>query len=135
MIESTKKETCTTGECFCEDPEKCKVMNQYKKLVYCNMVCIHNIPIKAKKHIKHHKDWVPLGEEDAYRGICGRDELGIKDFIMTTIHGYYEIAECKFRSNRKIKGHMDFARLLGSDGRPFGGTIPDPVDPGAAYHI
>ena len=29
---------------------------------------------------------------------------------------------------------MDFSKLLQSDGTPYGGIIPGPVDPSSAFH-
>lgn len=126
--------TCSPAGCYCTNPDSCDVLQGFKKLLYCDdYKCLHNIPITAKKIIKHHKDDKPF-EADAYRGVCGRPELGFRNRIVYSMHGKYTVTRCDYRSDKSLSDHMDFSKLLQPDGTPYGGNIPDAVDPGAAFH-
>lgn len=127
---------CGSEGCVCGNPENCDALDRYKKLVYCSVEsCAHNISISPGKFVKHHKDWKALGPDDAYRGICSRLEIGIKENVFSTPSGaYHRPAECRFRSDKKIKGHMDFSRFLNSDGTSQGGNISPGPSGDTVYH-
>ena len=126
---------CGPSGCNCKNSETCTELLQYKKLVYCSVYdCAFNISVQPK-FVKHHRDWKPLGPEDAYKGICGRSEIGISELILKTRDGLYRPAECRFRSDTKIKGHVDFSKFLTrSDGSPHGGNISPSAPGDTAYH-
>tara|TARA_Y100000310_G_scaffold341182_1_gene439534 strand:+ start:19408 stop:19809 length:402 start_codon:yes stop_codon:yes gene_type:complete len=132
---SEQEEKCSSVQCICEDPENCESIQAFKKLVYCNVSeCLWNVPIKTPKVIKHHKGYVPIGDTGSYKGVCKREDVGVGLRVVNTFQTKNKLAECQYRSDKFIAGHIDFAKMLDSSGNPYGGTIPDPVDPGAAFH-
>lgn len=115
------------------NPEDREELQQYKKLVFCKFYdCIWNVKIDGGVHIPHHKDWKPLsdGEADKYIGVCGRPALGLSKVEFEQGNRHEVVAKCDYRSDKGIKGHMDFSRLLQPDGSPYGGTISEPVGSG-----
>ena len=95
-----------------------------------------NVTVKPGKYVKQHSDWKPLtdGDADKIKGVCGRPEVGIRYKNVFSRDGKYKVIQCHLFSDRGLSGHMDFASLLQSDGTPYGGNIPDPVTPDAAFH-
>ena len=135
MVEENKViEECGPTGCYCEDPENCVELQRYKKLIYCDdSQCLWNLPIKTSKQILPHKGYRPIGNDYQYNGICARGDVGLSYREMQSRDGNYKVTRCQVRSDRGISGHMDFAKLLQSDGTAQGGVIPDPVDPGTAF--
>jgi len=133
-----EKRECSSTGCYCGTPESCEGLNSHKKLVWCDYTkCMWNVPVSPGVHIKHHKDWKPIGDGnvDRFPGVCGRVEIGLRYAEIHSIHGKTKAISCKFWSDTKIGGHTDFSRLLQSDGTPYGGTIPEPATPDAAFHV
>ena len=123
-METNNNQKCSQNGCFCGDPVNCVELQPYKKLVWCTASdCLWNVPVKEGYHISYHKDWKPLGSADAYKGICGRREVGVKPETLMTGNVKRKIVECKFYSDRSLSGHIDFAKLLQPDGTPYGGNI------------
>lgn len=136
MENKAEDQVCSQHRCVCNDPENCGAMQVYKKLLWCDAYkCLHNISVKEGKHIPHHKGWVPIGDGDKWKGICGRPEIGLKFRTTFTRDGKHRIVECKFRSDKGISGHKDFTKFMDGEGRPYGGNIPDPVAPDSAFGI
>lgn len=107
---------------------------QYMKVIFCDDDrCLWNKAIETKKFVKNHKDHTPF-PNDYYRGICSRPEVGLRPGTFENRTTKRHFTTCSVRSDRHIEGHLDFSRLLKSDGTVHGGNIPDPVDPGTAYH-
>lgn len=110
-------------------------LDKYKKCVYCHdHECMWNVEIEDSIFIKHHRDDEPIGPADAYAGVCSRPEIGLVRTTVFSGQGKYKVTKCDYRSDRGIKGHMDFSKLLDSSGSPYGGNIPDSSTPDAAYH-
>lgn len=117
------------------DPNERPELEKYKMLVFCKFYeCAWNVPIEDGVHIPHHKDWKPFsdGDADKYKGICGRGALGLSRVEYKQDSTKKVIAKCDHRSDTHISGHQDFARLLQSDGSPFGGTLGDSAGNGFA---
>lgn len=122
-------------DCTKDEHSECKeFFLKYCKLVFCrDSRCAWNQAISQKKFVKHHRDHIPF-KHDAYTGVCGRPELALDPQTIQTIDRKYVLATCSVRSDKGVRGHLDFARLLQPNKTPYGGNIPDPVEPGAAYH-
>ena len=129
-----KTHRCWASEdvmCKCECDSECAGMfAKYAKVVYCtDASCAWNVSIPFKKYILHGSKvgYVPF-EKDAFNGVCGRKELGLRPQEIIELHTKHKLTTCSMRSDRSF-GHLDFSRF------PQGGNIPDPVDPHAAYHV
>ena len=70
------------------------------------------------------RTYVPLNEQEAmWPGICTRGEIGIKyDEIKSAAGIKIKVPSC-FTSSTGVTGHMDFSKLLQSDGSALGGNI------------
>ncbi|MFH1546952.1 MAG: hypothetical protein ABIC57_00525 [bacterium] len=102
----------------CEDCEEF-ILN-CSRVVWCNDDrCAWWRKIPFDKVIQYHKFYIPLGDDDAYTGICFRNGVGIRSRIIESrlLETKYRLAECKCRSDKIISGHMDFSRF------PQGGNI------------
>lgn len=116
-------------DCLEKNHEKCKnLFSKYCKIIFCNDAkCLWNQQIDIKKFVKRHKDHKPF-PHDFYSGVCSRPEIAINPKVIDTREVKHQLAVCAVRSNKGISGHLDWSRY------PQGGNIPDPVDPGTAYH-
>lgn len=135
MKETAKTQECSPNGCYCDNPESCEGIVVHRKLVYCeDYRCLWNVPVSPGRFVKHHQNWKPIGDAGKYRGICGRPELGLmKENDIEHLGKKIKVTRCHYRSSKKIGGHMDFSKLVNSDGNPYGGNIPDPVSPHAAF--
>jgi hypothetical protein len=130
------QEECNLSSCICGDHENCEAMERHRKLLYCDAAqCAYNVSISEPKFIKYSRDWKPLGPADGYKGLCGRPEVGLRYEKIIATGNVQKAAKCAFYTDKRITGHIDFARLLAPGGQPYGGNIPDPVNPGAAYGV
>ena len=130
----------STVACKCESDEQCvEVLKRYAKVVYCNDdKCLFNIELPYEYYVNRGKNHKPF-KDDAFHGVCGRVDIGIR---LKTIGAKgiedkvtHRNAICTVRSDKGYKGHMDFTKLLQSDGTAYGGIIPGPVAPDTAYHV
>ena len=101
---------------------------QYAKIVYCNYrECFWNTRIeglkKTKASILMNRTYVPLGEP-GFSAVCSRPEIAIQ-LNTYTIGGSQKrpVPTCFTAAKNGKTGHMDFARLLQSDGSPYGGSL------------
>ena len=127
-MEEEKREECTSTGCFCGDPENCKEMQGHKRLTYCAATeCLWNVSIKPGKDVPHHKGWEPMTNDPAYKGICGRrGGAGLSPETLqssTNPGAERQIVKCDHHSYTGLKGHIDFAKMLQSDGTPYGGNL------------
>lgn len=119
-------------DCKKEQHEECKeIISKYAKIVFCkNTRCLWNLATEQGKVIKHHRDYVPLGKIDEYRGICMRPEIGLSHRSFNTGEGtsssiHNELAICDFRSDVSRDTHIDFSRFID---QKQGGSISDPIE-------
>ena len=136
------RQCCIDGtvSCKCESDDKCiEVLKRYAKVVYCNDdKCLFNVALPYEYFVNRGKNHKPF-KDDSFHGVCGRVDIGLR-FKTSGGRGIEDKvtdrnAICTVRSDKGYKGHMDFSKLLQSDGTPYGGVIPDPVTPDAAFHV
>ena len=112
------RQCCIDGtvSCKCESDDKCiEVLKRYAKVVYCNDdKCLFNVALPYEYFVNRGKNHKPF-KDDSFHGVCGRVDIGLR---LKTIGA---------------RGIED--KLLQSDGTPYGGVIPDPVTPDAAFHV
>ena len=136
------RQCCIDSEvsCKCASDEECVgVLKRYAKVVYCNdNQCLFNVSLPYEYFVNRGKNHKPF-KDDSFHGVCGRADIGIR---LKVIGGNgieekvtHRNAICTVRSDKGYKGHMDFAKMLQSDGTPYGGIIPGPVDPSSAFGI
>lgn len=105
------KETKDCGNCV-------TFTERFARVVYCKVKeCLWYEDIPFSVYVAPTKDYTPLGEEDAYRGVCGRATLGIAGKVIETSLAKHNLAVCKLRSDKRITGHLDFSKF------PTGGNI------------
>jgi len=105
------------------------VKAKYGKVVWCKYTgCQHNLRVKGLQRttgtLLKNRTYSPLNEQEhIWDSICTRDEIGIKyDEFVTPRGARIKIPSC-FSSVTGVSGHMDFSKLLQSDGSPLGGNI------------
>ena len=108
-----------------------ELIAKYSKPIYCNALkCMWNVKLEEKVFLKHHREHQPF-DDDAYEGICSRNEIGLYYKEEAPTFGQVRVKKkwvyCPFRSDVHPSGHMDWSRF------PQGGNIPDPMDPNEAY--
>ena len=106
-----------------------EVKEKYGTVVWCKFRdCINNQEVKGLQRtsgtILKSRTYEPIAEQEAiWPGICTRDEIGIQ---FTEIRGHggskVKVPSC-FVSGTNKTGHMDFSKLLQSDGSALGGNI------------
>ena len=75
-----------------------------------------------------------------FTGECGRKQdngeevIGILPKEIITLDVKLHVPECVAFSNTGISGHLNFSKMLNSDGTPLGGNIPDPISGDSAFH-
>ena len=126
----------STVSCKCESDEKClEVLKRYAKVVYCNDDrCLFNVSLPFEYFVNRGRNHKPF-KDDSFHGVCGRIDIGLRMKEINEQHVKHKNVICTVRSDKEYKGHMDFSKLLQSDGTPYGGIIPGPVDPSTAYGI
>lgn len=111
--------------------------------VLCNNEkCVH-WKACAPQHIVYGRSQESLTE---YQGECARKQedaageevIGILTKTIIQGHGTSEVRmvvpECQCFSVMGVSGHMNFSRMLNSDGTPMGGNIPDPIPGDTVFH-
>ena len=105
------------------------VKNEYGVVVWCKYTaCINNKTIQGLQRtsgtLVKKRAYIPLNEQEAtWPGICTRDEIAINYTEVFTVGGSkIKVPSCFVAATNKT-GHMDFSRLLQSDGTPHGGNI------------
>ena len=105
------------------------VKKEFGTLVWCRFTkCQWNQHVEGLQRtqgtILKSRTYVPLNEQEAiWPGICTRGEIGIKyDEIRSSSGTKIKVPSC-FSSSTGVTGHMDFSKLLQSDGSALGGNI------------
>jgi len=115
---------------FTEDlPTLEDVKNKYGIVVWCKFTaCINNQEVEGLQRttgtLLKKRGFIPLNEQEAiWPGICTRNEIAINYTETITAKGSkIKVPSCFVSATNKT-GHMDFSRLLQSDGTPMGGNI------------
>jgi len=103
------------------------VKEQFGVVVWCKYTeCINNQKVadlqRTSGTLLKRRGYIPLNEQEAvWPGICTRDEIGINYVDIRIAKGRQLKVPTCFVSATNKTGHMDFSRLLQSDGTPFGG--------------
>jgi hypothetical protein len=95
---------------------------------------LFNVALPYEYFVNRGKNHKPFAD-DSFHGVCGRADIGLRMKEIQGQHVTHKNVICTVRSDKEYKGHMDFSRLLQSDGTPYGGIIPGPVDPGSAFGV
>ena len=100
---------------------------QYAKIVYCDYTdCFWNTRIdglkKTKASLLLNRNYIPLGVP-GFSAVCSRTEIAIQLNTYTRGTQKQPIPTCFTTAKNGKTGHMDFARLLQSDGTPYGGSL------------
>ena len=105
------------------------VKEKYGVVVWCKFTaCINNQAVEGLQRtsgtLLKKRGYTPLNDQEAtWPGICTRDEIAINYTEVHTIGGSkIKVPSC-FVASTKVTGHMDWSRLLNSDGSPLGGNI------------
>jgi len=105
------------------------VKEQYGTVIWCKFTgCKYNAEVKGLQRtsgtILKNLIYEPLSEQEAiWPFICTRGEIAIKyDEVRTAGGTKIKVPSC-FTAASKKSGHMDWSRLLQSDGSPIGGNI------------
>ena len=128
--EKSSDEPLTYEDTFPEElPTLEDVKGQYGTIVWCKFTkCTWNKQVKGLQRtqgtILKNRTYVPLNEQEAiWPGICTRGEIGIKyDEIRSAAGTKVKVPSC-FSAATGVTGHMDFSKLLQSDGSALGGNI------------
>ena len=118
-------------ECTCKTDEECvRLRIQHAKLVWCSdYECAHNINLPIKKPIIFNKRNYTPCPGDYFSGVCGRvGELMLRQAHIVELGVKDKVTKCICRTDKKVKGRLDFSRFIGQ-----GGNIPDANDPMAGY--
>ena len=113
-------------DCYCKKDDDCLELNiEYARLAYCNdKGCLFNVELPYSVSPDKGILYKPF-EEDKYSGVCGRPNGPFfapdKKTGKTT---------CRVRSEKKLS-HPHFPDA----DKIEGGSLPDPIDVHAAYHI
>lgn len=99
----------------------------FKKIVWCDFTeCFWNTEIKGlyktKGSILKNRNYVPLGKR-GYSTLCSRPEIAIQTSSFSVGNSKRNVPTCFTIANNGKTDHMDFSRLLQSDGSPYGGSL------------
>tara|TARA_R110000824_G_scaffold264523_1_gene453358 strand:- start:4831 stop:5394 length:564 start_codon:yes stop_codon:yes gene_type:complete len=121
------------------------VKEEFGKLVWCQFHdCFWNKKVEGLQRtwgtIAKNPNYEPIGsnpKEAVFQGICTRpDQIALKFKEIRNGNGIkMKVPYCFTSASNGKTGHMDFSKLLQSDGTPYGGNI-DSQSPsmGGMYH-
>ena len=126
-VEQEKREYKDT---FPEDlPTMEDVKEKYGKVVWCKYTkCQFNEEVKGLQRttgtLLNNLAYTPISEQEhIWSGVCTRNEIAIKyNEVVTSTGTKVKVPAC-FSAVTGVSGHMDWSRLLQSDGSPIGGNI------------
>ncbi|MAH44836.1 hypothetical protein CMI37_03355 [Candidatus Pacearchaeota archaeon] len=100
---------------------------QYAKIVYCDYeACFWNTYVKGlhttKGTILGNKNYVAFGAQ-GFANVCARPAIAITGNTYTIGNQKRVLPTCFTTAKNGKTGHVDFSKLLQSDGTPFGGSI------------
>ena len=123
MGEERKCTSNSSIECDCiEGEERCKDLEQYRVLVFCDAVdCVNNKRVEGKMTVIKNANYTPFPGEHV-KGVCTRGVLKLSPTEIKTLDLKHKLVKCSTYAPGS-SGHMDFSRLLKSDGTPHGGSI------------
>ena len=100
---------------------------RYAKIVYCDFEdCFWNTNIKGlhrtKASILANKHYVPFGEK-GFANVCSRTEIAITSNTYKIGNQKRNFPTCFTTAKNGKTGHVDFSKMLQSDGTPYGGSM------------
>tara|TARA_R110002167_G_scaffold297091_2_gene501456 strand:- start:968 stop:1444 length:477 start_codon:yes stop_codon:yes gene_type:complete len=112
---------------------------QHGVVIWCKYsACAHNKQFEDTQRttgtIQKNSSYKPIGaKQHVWQGLCTRDEIGVdfKEFFSSGAK--FKVPACYNAATNKT-GHMDFSKLLQSDGSPYGGSIESQNPEHAAFH-
>lgn len=113
---------------FPEDTTLEDLKKQQGVVVWCKYYdCTNNKQFKDTQRttgtITKNTSYKPISEkEHIWKGVCTRDEIGV-DFQTYFSNGAKSKVPACFVAASNKTGHMDFSKMLQTDGTPFGGNI------------
>ena len=116
-----------------------EVKEKYGVVVWCKYTeCVNNNKIDGLQRtsgtLLKKRGYVPLNEQEAiWSGICTRNEIAIDYSETVTARGNKIKVPACFVSATNKTGHMDWSRLLNSDGSALGGNIESQHPSDAGY--
>ena len=133
MSEEAEIKMCvleSDAECLCEGSEICKDLVQYKMFVYCDDAnCAwFSGTLPFKKHVSYGRGGYAPFPADFAKGMCTRVEIALSPKEISDLVRRHKVTSCVARSDKTIKGHLDFSRF------PQGGVTHDePIPADTAY--
>ena len=106
-----------------------EVKEKYGTVVWCKFRdCINNQEVKGLQRtsgtLLKRRGFTPIVEQEAiWPGICIREEIGIQFMEVRGSGGSKVKVPSCFVAGTNKTGHMDFSKLLQSDGSALGGNI------------
>lgn len=102
---------------------------EYGKVVWCKYTaCKFNVAVtdlqRTTGTIRKNPSYKPFNETDhVWKGICNRNEIAIDFSTVRTTSGIKQNVPSCYVSSVDTRTHQDWAKLLQSDGTPYGGSI------------
>ena len=99
----------------------------YAKIVYCDFEdCFWNTYVKGlhktKGSILANKNYVPFGAK-GFANVCARPEIAITSNTYKIGSQKRTLPTCFTTAKNGKTGHVDFSKLLQTDGTPYGGSL------------
>ena len=128
---------------FPEDlPTLADVKAELGVVVWCKYeACQHNKRIqdlqRTSGSLLKNKTYKPISErEHTWRNVCGRDEIALNYNEWVARDGQKrKVPACFVSAVKGVSGHVDFSRLLQSDGTPYGGLMGSQHVSDAGYGV
>ena len=127
-----KSRTGTTGQDYVDKlPEGITdedIKAKYGKVVWCKFyACKFNTVVEGLQRttgtLRNNPDFNPITVKDhIWKGICIKDEIAIDFSTVDSGKVKTKVPSC-YMSSTDSRQHMDWAKMLQSDGTPYGGSI------------
>ena len=133
-LKTTKEYKSTLPEGMTEE----NLREAYGKVVWCKFTaCKYNSQIEGVQRttsdITNNPSFKPISEQShIWDGICVRNEIALDFKIITSNNVKHKIPACYVASSDS-RNKMDWAKLLQSDGTPYGGSLESQNPEHAAF--
>jgi hypothetical protein len=97
-------------------------------VIWCKYyACVNNEQFEDTQRttgtLRNNPSYKPIGEKDnVWKGLCTRKEIAIDFKSFFSSGAKFKVPACYNAATNKT-GHMDFSKLLQSDGSPYGGSL------------
>jgi|TARA_R110000824_G_scaffold224084_2_gene411785 hypothetical protein len=112
---------------------------QQGTVIWCKYyACAHNKQFENTQRttgaLRNNTSYKPIVEkENVWVGLCTRDEIGVDFKSFFSSGAKFKVPACYNAATNKTD-HMDFSKLIQSDGTPYGGNIDSQNPEHAAFH-